>query len=93
MAAVGADDVDIVGAHALLARAGTDLLHGLLALVVLLKLIHASIGEQQGGIIGDQRGAGVQLVAALLKEGKVRRADLGGCHSRIISSHEMRLLW
>ena len=43
--AVLADAVDVVGADALLAGDRADLLHGLLALVVLLKLVHAGVGK------------------------------------------------
>ena len=45
--AILADAVDVVGAHALLAAAGANLLHRLLALVVLLELVHASVGKKQ----------------------------------------------
>lgn len=45
--AVLADTIDVVGADALLAGDRADLLHGLLALVVLLKLVHAGVGKQQ----------------------------------------------
>lgn len=85
--AVGADDVDIVGAHALLARAGTDLLHDLLALVVLLELVHTGVGEKQRRVVGDEGRAGIQLVAALLKEVEIGRANLGGRHGGIVSGH------
>ena len=85
--AVGADDVDIVGAHALLARAGTDLLHDLLALVVLLELVHTGVGEKQRGVVGDEGRAGIQLVAALLEEVEIGRANLGGRHGGIVSGH------
>ena len=80
--AVLADAVDVVGADALLAGAGADLLHGLLALVELLELVHAGVGQKQGGVIGHKGGAGVQLEAALLEEVEERRADLGGGHGR-----------
>lgn len=45
--AVLANAIDVVGADALLAGDRADLLHGLLALVVLLKLVHAGVGKQQ----------------------------------------------
>ena len=45
--AVLADAVDVIGADALLAGDRANLLHGLLALVVLLKLVHAGVGKQQ----------------------------------------------
>ena len=41
-----ADVVDVVGAQALLAGAGANLLHGLGALVVLLELVHAGVGKK-----------------------------------------------
>ena len=85
--AVGADDVDVVGAHALLARAGTDLLHDLLALVVLLELVHTGVGEKQRGVVGDEGRAGIQLVATLLEEVEIGRANLGGRHGGIVSGH------
>ena len=80
--AVLADAVDVIGADALLAGAGADLLHGLLALVELLELVHAGVGEEQGGVVGHERRAGVQLEATLLEEAEERRADLGGGHGR-----------
>mgnify|MGYP000154054408 CR=1 FL=1 len=85
--AVGADDVDVVGTHALLARAGTDLLHDLLALVVLLELVHTGVGEKQRGVVGDEGRAGIQLVATLLEEVEIGRANLGGRHGGIVSGH------
>ena len=87
VAAILADAVDVVGAHALLAGARTDLGHGLLALVVLLELVHAGVGKQERGVIGHERGARIELEASLLEEIKERRADLGGGHSRKISGH------
>lgn len=54
MAPVGTDDVDVIRAHALLARARTDLLHDLFALVELLELVHTGVGEQQGRVIGNE---------------------------------------
>ena len=63
-----ANDVDIIGAHALLTRAGTNFLHGLLALVILLELIHARIGKQQRRVIGHQARGRIELKPALLKE-------------------------
>jgi len=68
VAAILADDIDIIGAHALLTRASTDLLHGLLALVILLELVHTRIGKQQRGIIGHQARRRIELKPALLKE-------------------------
>ena len=68
MAAILADDIDIIGAHAFLTRASTDLLHGLLALVILLELVHTRIGKQQRGIIRHQARRRIELKPALLKE-------------------------
>ena len=73
VAAVGADDVDVVGADTLLARARTDLLHDLLALVELLELVHTGVGEQQRRVIGNERGARVELQPLLSK--KLRYAE------------------
>ena len=78
--AVLADAVDVVGADALLARDRADLLHGLLALVVLLKLVHAGVGKQQRGIIGDEGRRRIELKTALLKEVEELGADLGRSH-------------
>ena len=47
VAAVLANAIDVVGADALLAGDRANLLHGLLALVILLKLVHAGVGKQQ----------------------------------------------
>ena len=78
--AVLADAVDIVGADALLAGDRADLLHGLLALVVLLKLVHAGVGEQQRRIVGNEGRRRIELKTALLKEVEELRADLGRSH-------------
>ena len=78
--AVLADAVDVVGADALLAGDRADLLHGLLALVVLLKLVHAGVGKQQRGIIGDEGRRRIELKTALLKEVEELGADLGRSH-------------
>ena len=66
--AILADDIDVIGAHALLAGACADLLHGLLALVVLLELVHTRIGKQQRRVIGHQARRGIELKPALLKK-------------------------
>ena len=87
--AVLADAVDVVGADALLAGAGADLLHGLLALVVLLELVHAGVGKKQRGVLRHERGARVELEATLLKEVEERRANLGGGHGRKVSGAHM----
>ena len=78
--AVLADAIDVVGADALLAGDRADLLHGLLALVVLLKLVHAGVGKQQRGIIGDEGRRRIELKTALLKEVEELGADLGRSH-------------
>ena len=65
-----ADNVDIVRAHALLARAGADLLHGLLALIILLELIHAGIGKQQRRIVGHEARGRIEPKPTLLEERK-----------------------
>ena len=80
MTAVLTDAIDVVGADALLAGDRADLLHGLLALVVLLKLIHAGVGKQQRRIVGDEGRRRVELKTALLKEIEELRADLGRSH-------------
>ena len=87
VAPVGTDDVDIVRAHALLARGRTDLAHGLLALIVLLELVHARIREKQRGVVGDERGGREELAPALLEEGEERRANLSGGHRGNICCH------
>ena len=78
--AILTDAVDVVGADALLAGDRADLLHGLLALVVLLKLIHAGVGKQQRRIVGDEGRRRIELKTALLKEVEELRADLGRSH-------------
>ena len=78
--AVLADAIDVVGADALLAGDSADLLHGLLALVVLLKLVHAGVGKQQRRIVGDEGRRRIELKTALLKEVEELGADLGRSH-------------
>ena len=78
--AVLADAVDVVGADALLAGDRADLLHGLLALVVLLKLVHAGVGKQQRRVVGDEGRRRIELKTALLKEVEELRANLGRSH-------------
>ena len=80
MTAVFADAVDVVGANALLTGDRADLLHGLLALIVLLKLVHAGVGEQQRRIVGNEGRRRIELKAALLKEVEELRANLGRSH-------------
>ena len=78
--AVLADAIDVVGADALLAGDSADLLHGLLALVVLLKLVHAGVGKQQRRIVGDEGRRRIELKTALLKEVEELGANLGRSH-------------
>ena len=78
--AVLADTIDVVGADALLAGNRADLLHGLLALVVLLKLVHAGVGKQQRRIVGNKRRRRIELKTALLKEVEELGANLGRSH-------------
>ena len=78
--AVLADAVDVVGADTLLAGDRADLLHGLLALVVLLKLVHAGVGKQQRRVVGDEGRRRIELKTALLKEVEELGADLGRSH-------------
>ena len=80
MTAVLADAVDVVGANTLLTGDCADLLHGLLALVVLLKLVHAGIGEQQRRIVGNEGRRRIEFKTALLKEVEELRANLGRSH-------------
>ena len=75
-----ADAVDVVGADALLAGDRADLLHGLLALVILLKLVHAGVGKQQRRVVGDEGRRRIELKTALLKEVEELGADLGRSH-------------
>ena len=78
--AVLADAIDVVGADALLAGDSADLLHGLLALVVLLKLVHAGVGKQQRRIVRDEGRRRIELKTALLKEVEELGANLGRSH-------------
>ena len=57
-----------------------DLLHGLLTLVVLLKLVHAGVGKQQRRIVGDEGRRRIELKTALLKEVEELGANLGRSH-------------
>ena len=82
-----ADIVDVVGAQALLAGAGTNLGHGLDALVVLLELVHASVGQKQRRVVGNQRRGGIELAALRLKEVQEVVADLGRRHGLVVGAH------
>ena len=82
-----ADVVDVVGAQALLAGACADLGHGLDALVVLLELVHASVGQKQRRIVGNQRRGGIELAALRLKEVQEVVADLGRRHGLVVGAH------
>ena len=79
-----ADVVDVVGAQALLAGRGADLGHGPLALVVLLELVHARVGEQKRRVVRDERGGRAELAALLLEEPEEVLADLGGGHGLVV---------
>jgi hypothetical protein len=63
-----ADVLDVVGAHALLAGHGVGMLRGADAEVISLEGHHARDGEEQGGIVGQEREAGVVVAALLLPE-------------------------
>ena len=63
-----ADVLDVVGAHALLAGHGVGMLRGAEAEVISLEGHHARDGEEQGGIVGQEREAGVVVAALLLPE-------------------------
>ena len=78
--------VDVVGAQALLAGAGANLLHGLGALVVLLELVHAGVCQQQGRVIGDERGGGVELAALALEELQEVLTNLRRSHGLVVFS-------
>ena len=78
--AVLADAIDVVGADALLAGNRANLPHGLLALVVLLKLVHAGVGKQQRGVVGNEGRRRIELKTALLKEVEELGANLGRSH-------------
>ena len=79
-----ADVVKVVvlaaGADALLGRRGA----GVRALVEaeehVLELVHAGVGKQQRGIIGDEGRRRIELKTALLKEVEELGADLGRSH-------------
>ena len=79
MPAIGADDVDVIGPHALLRRrrAHVARVKVLLLQEIRLELDHARNREQQGRVIGDERGRGPALTALLLEEVQVRFANLG----------------
>ena len=83
VAAVCADDVDVIGAHALLGGGGADVLgvEVLLLQEVGLELHHARNGQQQGGVVGDEGGRRPVLAALLLEELEVGITQLGACHS------------
>ena len=68
VASDAADVLDVVGAHALLAGHSVRVLRGADAEVVGLEGHHARDGEEQGGIVGQEREAGVVVAALLLPE-------------------------
>ena len=79
-----ADVVDVVGAQALLAGGRTDLPPGLRALVVLLELVHAGVGEKERRVVGNERRGGIQAAALRLEEAEEVLADLCGGHGLIV---------
>ena len=85
MTPVGADDVDVVGADALLRGGGADIavVQVLLLQEVRLELDHTGNRQQKRRVIGDQRGRRPALAALLLEELQVCLADFcGGCWYR-----------
>ena len=82
MTARGADDVDVVGAHALLHGGGADI--GRLQLLLLqevgLELHHAGARQKKRRIVGNERGGGHELAALLLEVVQVLLANLSGGH-------------
>ena len=78
--AIRANDVDVIGAHALLCggRAHVAGIEVLLLQEVGLELHHARNGEQQGWVIGDERGRWPALAAFFLEEIQVCLANLCG---------------
>ena len=82
-----ADVVDVTRTHALLARAGANLGHGLQALVVLLELVHARIGEQQRRVVGNQRRGRIELAALRLEELEEVVTDFCRGHRLVVSAH------
>ena len=79
MTARGADDVDVVGAHALLHRGGAHVgfLQVLLLQEVGLELHHAGARQQKRRVVGDEGGRRHALAALRLEEAQVFLADLG----------------
>ncbi len=82
MAPGGADNVDIVGAHALLHGGGANvrLFQLLLLQEVRLKLHHARAGQQQRRVVGDKRGRRHALTALAFEIAQISFADLRGRH-------------
>ena len=78
----GADDIDIVGAHALLHGGGADI--GRLQLLLLqevgLELHHAGARQKKRRVVGNERGGGHELAAFLLEVVQVLLANLSGGH-------------
>ena len=78
----GSDDVDVVGAHALLHRrradvGGVELLH---MQEVGLELHHARAREQKRRIVGDKRGGRQALAALFFEKAQVLLADFRSGH-------------
>ena len=80
--AVGADDVDVVGAHALLNGGGADvvgveLLH---MQEVRLELHHAGAGKKQRRVVGNKGRRRQALAPLAFEEAEVLLADLSRSH-------------
>ena len=82
VASCGANDIDIVGTHALLHGRGTDVIGIEFFDVqkIRLELNHARTREQKRRIIGNQRRRRQALAAFLLEEAQVTLADLRSSH-------------
>ena len=85
MAAGVADVFEVVvlaaGAHAFLRGGGAGVIALLEAEEHVLELVHAGVGEQQGGVVGGhQRGAADHAVAAFGKEVEKALSDFVTCH-------------
>ncbi len=74
------DLLDVQGADALLHAGGARELRLDLAEEVRLERHHAGVDQQQGGVVGDQRGRRYDGVAALLEEAQPAAADLCRLH-------------
>ncbi len=77
-----ADVLDVVGAHALLNRGGSDIALVQLFLMkeIGLELHHAGTGKKQRGIVGDERRGRHALAALFLEELQVLLTDFSSSH-------------